>query len=85
VALQSRLSDALLTKPLVARLPITPTVHVPFGRHGRAIVVLSGKVPSTHLHEYALRLVEREAASMVGDYRIEDRILVDTRMSHRAA
>jgi hypothetical protein len=85
VALQSRLSDALLNEPLVAHLPVTPTVHVPLGRRGRAIVTLSGKVPSPDLHEVVLRLVNREAASMAYDYRIEDRLFLDRQMSRRAA
>jgi hypothetical protein len=85
VALQSRLSDALLTEPSLAHLPITPTVHVPFGRRPKAVIALTGTVPTPALREAVLRLVIREATFPRGNYRIEDRLFVDTLMSRRAA
>ena len=85
VALQSRLSDALLTDPSFAGLPITPTVHVPFSRKAPAVIRLTGTVPSPWIREAALELIRREAASLMGDTRIEDRLVVDPLIMRRAA
>jgi hypothetical protein len=85
VALQARLSDALLTEPSLAHLPITPTVHVPFGPRAQAVIILTGTVPTPALREAVLRLVIREATFPRGSYRLEDRLFVDTLMSRRAA
>jgi hypothetical protein len=85
VALQSRLSDALLTDPSFAGLPITPTVHVPFSRSAPAVIRLTGTVPSPWTREAALELIRREAASLMGNTRIEDRLVVDPLIMRRAA
>ena len=85
VALKARLSDALLTEPSLARLPITPTVHVPLGPRAQAVIALTGTVPTPALHDAVLGLVIREATFPRGNYRIEDRLFVDTLMSRRAA
>jgi len=85
VVLQSRLSDALLTEPSLARLPITPTVHVPLGPRAQAVIALTGTVPTPALHDAVLGLVIREATFPRGNCRIEDRLFVDTLMSRRAA
>jgi hypothetical protein len=85
VAIQARLSDALLTEPSLAHLPITPTVHIPFGRHGQAVIILTGTVPMSVFRDAVLQLVNREAASLTDNYRIEDRLVVDTHMARRAA
>jgi hypothetical protein len=85
VALQARLSDALLTEPSVAHLPITPTVRIPFGRHAEAVITITGTVPTPAHRDAVLQLVNREAAALASKYRIEDRFVVDTRMSRRAA
>lgn len=85
VALQARLSDALLTEPSLAHLPITPTVHVPFRPRAQAVIALTGTVPTPALREAVLRLVLREATFPRGNYRMEDRLFVDTLMSRRAA
>jgi hypothetical protein len=47
--------------------------------------MLTGIVPTLALREGVLRLVRREAASLVDTYRIEDRLVVDTQMLQRAA
>jgi hypothetical protein len=85
VALQAQLSDVLFTEPLIAHLPIMPTVRVPFVRYPQAVIMLTGIVPTLALREGVLRLVRREAASLVDTYRIEDRLVVDTQMLQRAA
>jgi len=85
VALQSQLSDALLTEPSLAHLPVTPTVPVPFGPRPQAVIALTGAVPTPALHDAVLGLVIREATFPRGNCRIEDRLFVDTLMSRRAA
>ncbi len=85
VALQARISDVLLTEPSLARLPITPTVHVPFRPRAQAVIALTGTVPTPALHEAVLRLVIREATLPRGNYRIEDRLFLDTLIARRAA
>ena len=85
VALQARLSDALLIEPLLAHLPITPTVRIPFGQHGQAVITITGTVPMPWFRDAVLQLVNREAAPLTYNYRIEDRLVVDTHMSRRAA
>ena len=70
VALQSQLSYALLTEPSLAHLPITPTVHVPFGPRPQAVIALTGTVPTPALREAVLRLVTREATVPRGKHRI---------------
>jgi hypothetical protein len=84
VALQARLSDALLTEPSLAHLPITPTVHVSSWPGAQAVITLTGTVPTPALHEAVLRLVTREATFPRGGYRIEDRLFVDTLMLRAA-
>jgi hypothetical protein len=85
VALQSRLSDALLTDPSFAGLPITPTVHVPFSRSSPTVVTMTGTVPSPWIREAALEVIRREAAALMSDTRIEDRMVVDPLIMRRAA
>jgi hypothetical protein len=85
VALQARLSDALLTEPSVAHLPVTPTVRMPFGRHAQAVITITGTAPTPAHRDAVLQLVNREAATLASNYRIEDRLVVDTHMSRRAA
>jgi len=85
VAIQARLSDTLLTEPTLALLPVTPTVRRPLGWHAQAVITLAGTVPTRALRDAVLQLVNREAASLTDSYRIEDRLLVDPRVSRRAA
>src|SRR5262249_57559302 len=78
-------SDALLTDPSFAGLPITPTVHVPFSRSAPAVIRMTGTVPSPWIREAALELIRREAASLMGNTRIEDRLVVDPLIMRREA
>ena len=85
VALQARLSDALLIEPLLAGVPVTPTVHVPFWGSSPAVITLSGTVSRPELHDAAVQLVMREMSQARANYRIEDHITVDALVSRRAA
>jgi hypothetical protein len=85
VALQSRLSDTLLTDPMLAGLPITATVHMPFRRSAPAVITVTGAVSSPALREAALALMAREADALHGNQEIEDRLIVDPLIMRRAA
>jgi len=85
IALQSRLSDALLGDPALSGVPVTPTVHVPFSRRGPVVIELTGAVPSPAGRETVLGIVRRVAAPLESDHRIDDRLIVDPRMTRRAA
>jgi hypothetical protein len=83
LALQSRLSDVLLTDQALG-LAVTPTVHIPWSG-SQAIVELTGHVPSPEARERALRAVKREAQSLWADVEIQDRLLVLPPRRARAA
>jgi hypothetical protein len=85
VALQSRLSDLIFTEPSVAGLPLTPSVHVPLARRSPVVITLTGSVPSPALREVIIERVDREAASVRRNHRIEDRIIVAPLMWRHAA
>jgi len=85
IALQSRLSDALLSDPALAGLPVTPTVHVPFSRRTPVVVTITGAVSSPSRRETVLEVIARVATPLETNYRIEDRLIVDPRMTRRAA
>jgi hypothetical protein len=85
VALQGRMSDALLTEPSIAGLPIMPTVRVSPGAEPETVILLTGMVPAPRFREVALRLVTRVAARLAESYRIENRLVVHRRTSRRTA
>ena len=87
IALQSRLSDALLSDPSLAGYPVTPTVHVPFSRHSPLTITLTGTVPSGVKRDKVMPLVKQLAMPYDGDYEyvIDDRLLLDPQMIRRAA
>jgi hypothetical protein len=87
IALQSRLSDALLSDPSLAGYPVTPTVHVPFSRRSPLTITLTGTVPSGMKRDKVMPLVKQVAMPYDGnyEYEIDDRLLVDPQMIRRAA
>jgi hypothetical protein len=85
VALQARFSDALVGEPSLARLPIIPTVRVPFGRYPQAVIMLTGVVPTPVLREGVLQFVKLEAAFLTDSYRIEDRLVVTSQRARQRA
>jgi len=84
VALQARLSDALLAEPSLSSLPLVPTVRIPM-RGSPVTVEIVGAVPRPELRQAALDLVVREAARSVKSYRVDARISIDPMMQRRAA
>jgi hypothetical protein len=79
-ALESRISDVLMTDSALFRLPITASARRGFGASSPVIVDIHGTVPSTELRDWAMALVKREAARSGGPLSIEDRIAVDPLM-----
>jgi len=84
VALQARLSDALLAEPFLSSLPLVPTVRIPM-RGSPATIEIVGTVPRPELRQAAVDLVVREAARSVKSYRVDARISIDPMMQRRAA
>jgi hypothetical protein len=84
VALQARLSDALLADPSLSSLPLVPTVRIPM-RGSPVTVEIVGTVPRPEFRQAAVDLVVREAARSVKSYRVDARISVDSMMQRRAA
>ena len=75
LALQSRLSDALLTDQALDGFGVIPTVHISLSG-SRATVELTGHVLSPAARERVLRAVKREAQSLWAEVQIQDRLLV---------
>ena len=85
VVVQARISDAVLRDPRLFSLPITPTAHVPLWKGTPVTVDVAGQVPSDDLREAAVGLIEREAAQMGSEVRVESRIGVVPTMARRSA
>src|SRR5438876_2032641 len=84
VALQARLSDALLAEPSLGSLPLVPTVRIPM-RGSPVTIEIVGTVPRPELRQAAIDFVVREAARSVKSYRVEDRISIDSMRQRRTA
>jgi hypothetical protein len=85
VAIQARISDALMVEPSLARFPLTPTVGIPLWRRGPMMVEVAGSVPLPELRQAAVDLVLREALRTGGTCNLKDRISVDPALLRRAA
>ncbi len=75
VALQARLSDALLLTPNLIRMPVVASVHMPLRRSSAPVVELKGTVVTQDARETALRVVQQELAGT--NAQLEDQIVVD--------
>ena len=84
LALQSRLTDALLTDQMLHGFGVIPTVHISLSG-SRATVELTGHVLSPKAREQVLRAVKREAQSIWAEVRIQDELLVLPPLRTRAA
>ena len=60
VALQARLSDALLLNPTLTGVPVVASVHMPLRRSSPPRVELTGTVPTPEARETARRVVQHE-------------------------
>ena len=84
-ALQARISDALMTDPMLSRHPITATVHMPLWNGRPVMVDVTGTVPRSGLRQAAVDLVLREALRTGKTCRLVDGISVDPAMLRHAA
>lgn len=75
VALQARLSDALLLNPTLTGVPVVASVHMPLRRSSPPRVELTGTVPTPEARETARRVVQHELDGINVDF--EDKIVVD--------
>ena len=83
LALQSRLSDALMMDPVLGSLPVGTTVH-PGGRGGASVTVeVHGPVPSPDVRTAVLDLVRREVSGRSIDFDVEDHVVVDPMVADR--
>ena len=76
VGIQSRIADALLRDPALARLPVVVTVHVPIFRETPATAEVRGDVPSQAMREAVVRVVREELSRVRPASWVEDRLMV---------
>jgi len=84
VALQARVSDALMREPEVFALAVTPTAHVPWWSGTPVRLEMTGRVPSHEARDQVVQLVEREARQIRPDVILVDRLQVDATISRAA-
>ena len=84
-ALQARISDALMSDPMLSRLPITATVRLPLWNGKPVMVEVTGTAPRPGLRQAAVDLALREALRTGNTCRIVDRVSVDPAMLRHAA
>ena len=85
MSLQSRISDALLLDPSLARLPITAFASGSLWRRSWVVIAIRGLVPTPELRTAVMRLVERELSSREPGARVEDRLVIDPLMDKHVA
>jgi hypothetical protein len=85
MALEARISDALLVESALKGFPVVATVRMPLSRRAETVVELKGTVPTTGLREVAFQIAARECSIHGVHGRIEDRIVVDPLALERVA
>ncbi|MBI3105334.1 MAG: hypothetical protein HYY95_07145 [Candidatus Rokubacteria bacterium] len=85
VALQAKISDALMVQPSLSGLPLTPTVRMSLWRHDPVMIELSGSVPRPTLRQAAIGVALREVDSRGKGCSFLDRIAVTSARLGRAA
>ena len=85
--IQARISDALMTDPVLSCFTLTPTVTIPMWHGDIAMVEISGAVPGPVQRQAAIDLALREALRSADgrSCRLVDRISVDPGIVKRAA
>ncbi|MBI4536742.1 MAG: hypothetical protein HY712_02160 [candidate division NC10 bacterium] len=76
VALETRISGALLETPGLVSSSATPTVHIPFWRGAPVRIEMTGKVPTPSLEQSALRVAAQVASRFRPDSSVENRLAV---------
>jgi hypothetical protein len=85
VHLQTQISDALLRNRMLAVLPVVVTVHIPIWRRAPATVEMHGQVPTDELRQAVMRVAAQEAARLVANYDLQDRMAIIPFAGARAA
>jgi hypothetical protein len=80
VAVQARISDALMVDPALGRLPIVTAADRGLWGRSPVMIEIRGPVPSPELREAAISVATREAASSGVPFQVEDRLVVDPLM-----
>src|SRR5262245_2114747 len=83
VALEARLSDALMLDASLSNSPIVASVHMPLFRKYPPVVEVNGKAPTQEVKAIALLGTERELAGREAG--IEDHVVVDPRLFRHVA
>lgn len=76
VALQARLSDALLRETPLRGLVVTPKARVAVWRGSPVTIEVAGEVPTPELRETVLRLVRAEVSRVRPDVPTEDHLSI---------
>jgi hypothetical protein len=84
VALQARVSDALMREPNLFALAVTPTAYVPWWSGTPVRLDVTGRVPAPEAREQVLRVVDTEARQIRPDITIVDRLQIDAALSRVA-
>jgi heme/copper-type cytochrome/quinol oxidase subunit 2 len=84
MAIEARISDALMSEPGLTTMPVTASVVEP-AFSGTPRIVVKGSVPNPELHDAAISVVRREAQSHLEEAEIEDRVHVDPALARHAA
>ncbi len=85
ICLQAQISDALRCERTLAKLPVTPTVHVPVWGRSPARIEMSGQVPTAELWQAVRHVAEQEASRTLDAFHIDDRIAVVPSVRARAS
>ena len=85
MALQAKISNALMVEPSLAGLPLTATVHMPRWRREPVTIVLSGSVSRPALRQAAIDLAIREVESTGKSCCLQDRMVVTAERLRQAA
>jgi len=85
VRLHAQISDALRCERTLAKLPVTPTVHVPEWGRSSARIEMSGQVPTAELWQAVRHVAEQEASRTLDAFHIDDRIAVVPSVRARAS
>lgn len=81
IALQARLSDALLLTPGLTGVPVVASVHMPLLSSALPVVELTGTVPTPDARETAVHVIQRELQGI--EARFEDHVMVDAQQGVR--
>ena len=84
MAIEARISDALMSEPGLTTMPVTASVVEP-AFSGTPRIVVKGSVPNPELHDAAIGVVRREAQAHLEDAQIEDHVAVDPALARHAA